>query len=179
MDQFEAKKQEGLNLFQQGRYDAALEAFETAVSLSQNAGNEAGQAEMLNNIGVLQRVRGEFSASLATFTEAEAIFARLADDNGQGQVLGNLGDLYAGWRKREEAAGYYGRASSFLAQSGDRERQSQALRALSLLRVRQGHWLTAMMHMEESLSIKPRLSLWQWLFRPFLRLALGIAGAAR
>lgn len=179
MGEFEAKKEEGLRLFSQGRQEEALTVFETAVSLSQKLGNEAGQAEMLNNIGVIQRVRGKFDEAQAAFTQAEAIFSRLGDEAGQGQVLGNLGDLYVSWRKKEDAAQSYGRAAAFLAQSGDHEQQSQVLRALSLLRVRQGRWLEAMMHMEESLSIRPRLTLWQRLFRLFLRFALGIAGAAR
>ncbi|MFQ5420208.1 MAG: tetratricopeptide repeat protein, partial [Anaerolineae bacterium] len=87
MDEFEAKKEEGLRLFQQGRQKEALAVFETAVSLAQAADNPAGEAEMLSNTGVIQRVQGNFPEAQTAFSQAEKLFTQVGDVNGQGQVL--------------------------------------------------------------------------------------------
>ncbi|MFQ5399686.1 MAG: hypothetical protein ACE5E7_08825 [Anaerolineae bacterium] len=171
-------REEGVRLFQRGDYGKALAAFETAASQFAATGDEAGQAEALNNLGVVQRVRGDRKAAMHTFMVAAAIFARLGDVGRRGQVLGNLGDLYAANRERREAARCYSEAAALLAQAGDMERQSRVLRALSLLTLRQGRWLEAMVRMEESLTAAPRVSLMQRLFRRLLRFVLGMMGVS-
>ena len=169
-------KAEGLHLFQRGLYDQALTKFEAAVHAYAADGDETGRAEMLNNLGVIYRLRGDRQAALAALSEAETIFSRVGDPNRQAQTLGNLGDLYAAGRNKQEAARCYSDAAALFAQVGDPLKQSQVLRALSLMRLRQGQWLEAMVRMEESLRVRPRISLPQRLFRALLRFALGLLG---
>jgi tetratricopeptide (TPR) repeat protein len=172
----EQLKAQGLQLFQQKRYDEALTAFETADTAYGNEENERGRAEMLNNIGVIQRVKGNNQAAIKALSEAGEIFSELGDVDKQAQTLGNLADLYAMNGQQDEAARCYGQASASFAQIGEREKQAQVLRAYSLMRLRQGQWLEAMMRMEESLSVKPRLGSIRWLYRGMLRFALGLFG---
>lgn len=169
-------KEEGLQQFRRGAYEEALVSFETAVSLYAAAENHVGQAEMLNNIGVIQRTRGNLDAAITALQQAEALFAQIGDAERQGMALGNLGDLYAAQKDRNEAARSYSNASELLAKANARSKQSQVLRALSLLRLRQGHWLQALMHMEESLSVRPRIGPGAWLFRGLLRFVLQMMG---
>ena len=63
---------------------------------------------------------------------------------------------------KEEAARAYSTAISLFAEVGDKHKQSQVLRALSLLRLRQIRWLEAMIHMEESLRVRPRRGVTGW-----------------
>ncbi|MCA9924130.1 MAG: tetratricopeptide repeat protein [Anaerolineales bacterium] len=165
-------KEEGLQQFQRGNYEAALEVFETAVSLYTSTNNPSGQAEMLNNIGVIYRLHRNLDAAVDALSQAETLFGRIGDVERQGMTLGNLGDLYVAQKKHTEAARSYSNASERLAQAGARDKQSQVLRALSLMRLRQGQWLQAMMHMEESLSVRPRVGLGGWIFRGLLRFVL-------
>lgn len=168
----EALKEEGLQLFQQGRYDQALAKFETAVSLYTSTHNKTGQAEMFNNIGVIYRFQRKYDEAIQVLTQAQTLFTQLGDTNRQAQALGNLADLYQATRNRTEAARCYSDAAALFAQTGDRLRQSQVLRALSLMRLRQGQWVEAMMRMEESLKIRPSWNPAQWVFRWMLRFAL-------
>lgn len=168
----ETLKDEGLRLFRRGDYEQALSKFETAAQVYAQNEDEAGRAEILNNIGVIHRLRHNRTEALTALEEAEAAFSRLGDRNRQGQALGNLGDLHAANRNREEAARCYSDAAALFAQSNDGAKQSQVLRALSLLRLRQGRWLEAMMRMEESLQVRPHIGLTQRLFRGLLRFAL-------
>ena len=168
-------KAAGMQLFQQGAYAEAAAKFETAVSAYAAAADEAGRAEALNNLGVIQRLNNNAAASEKALTEAAELFAKLGDQNRQAQALGNLGDLRA--RKDPTAAAqFYSNAAQLFAEDGDGERQSQVLRALSLLHIRQGQLVQAMFRMEDSLSARPRLGPLQWLWRGMLRFALQLFG---
>ena len=169
-------KDEGLGLFRRGLHDEALEKFEQAAASYAEAGEEAGHGEMLNNIGVIRRVQREWDAAIAAFGEAETIFAQTGDENRRAQVLGNLGDLYASQGEREKAARHYSDAAELMAQSGDRKKQAELLRALSLLRLRQWRIMEAMMLMEQSLNVRPRLNVLQRLFRSLIRFAMRLMG---
>lgn len=169
-------KEEGLGLFRRGQHDEALEKFEKAAASYAEAGEKAGRAEMLNNIGVIRRLQRQWDAAIAAFSEAEAIFAETGDENRRAQVLGNLGDLYASQGEGDRAARHYSDAAEIMAQSGDRQKQAELLRALSLLRLRQRRIMEAMMLMEQSLDVRPRINLLQRLFRTLIRFATRLMG---
>ncbi len=169
-------KEEGLRLFQRGELDNAIGIFETAVSTYATEQNPVGQAEMLNNIGVIQRMRGKHDESLAALTTAHTLCQQAGDINRRAQVLGNMGDLYAAMGDKETAARCYSDAAELFAQDGDKQKQSQVLKALCLLRLRQGQWLLAMMYMEHSLAVKPRRGLFGSLFLGLLRFASSLFG---
>ncbi len=170
-------KEEGLRLFQAGDYEGALDKFETAVSAYATAENLTGQAEMWNNIGVIQRMRGKHEPAQQALTQAAAAFAQIGDKNRQAQALGNLGDLHAFTKNQTEAARCYSDAAALFAQDGDTDKQGQVLRALSLMRLRQGRFVQAMMHMEESLTANPRPGFFGRIFRGMLRFVLKLMGA--
>jgi tetratricopeptide (TPR) repeat protein len=114
--------------------------------------------------------------ALQILRQAEKIFGEVGDYNRQAQALGNLGDLYAAKRQREEAARCYSDATALFAKTNDTARQSQVLRALSLLAIRSGRWLEAMARMEESIRVNPQPSLGQRIFRWLLRFVMGMSG---
>ncbi len=169
-------KEEGLKQFQRGELDNAVATFETAVSAYAAEQNPVGQAEMLNNIGVIHRMRGNNEEALEALTTADTLCQQAEDVNRRAQVLGNLGDLYVNLKDQETAARYYSDAAEIFAQCGDPQKQSQVLKALSLMRLRQGQWLPAMMHMESSLTVKPRRGLFGGIFLGMIRFALSLFG---
>ncbi len=164
-------KDEGLRLFQQGKHSQALSTFEQAAAAFAAQDDFGSQAEMLNNMGVVLRVQGKVDTAVTPLTHAADLFARMGDRARHAQALGNLGDLYASQKKYTEAARHYSNAAAEFAQCGEKEKQAQVLRALSLMELRRGQWLAAVMRMEESLLARPRLSLPQHLFKWLLRFA--------
>jgi tetratricopeptide (TPR) repeat protein len=172
----EELKAQGQDLFRRGAYDEALTVFQQSAAGFAEQGDVIRQGEMLNNMGVIYRVRREWETAVTTLTQAQTLFQQAGDMNRQAQTLGNLGDLHAASKKPDDAAHCYSQAAALFAQNNDRDKQSQVLRALSLLRLRQGRWLEAMMRMEESLTVAPRLGPGKWLFRWLLRFALGLFG---
>ncbi len=170
-------KEVGLQQFQQGQYAQAVDTFTTAVSAYAAAGDENGRAEMLNNIGVTQRTRKKNNEAIAAFNEALTLFQEQGDLHKLAQTQANLADLYQFSKQQDEAARFYSDAAATFAQLGDKQKQSDVLRAYSLMHMKQGQWVAALMRMEESLSVKPRLGPFRWLFRGVLRFALGLMGA--
>jgi tetratricopeptide (TPR) repeat protein len=170
----EEAKAAGLQYFQQKQFKAALEQFAIAEKAFAAAGDGHGRAEMLNNIGVIYRMQRKYVDALGVLETAVALFAAAGDPTRQAMTLGNIGDLLAAQRKREDAARAYSDAAALFAAAKAPVGQSQVLRALSLLRLRQGQFLAAMVHMEQSLRVRPRRGPLQWLFLQMLRLALGV-----
>jgi tetratricopeptide (TPR) repeat protein len=170
--------QAGLLHMAEGDYRQALACFQSAAAAFGQAGDLPNQAEMLNNAGVAHLRLGHWADSQARLEQAAAHFVSLGDTVRHGQAVANLADLFAARRQRQQAVAYYGEAATLLLEAGDRVRASQVWRALSLLHLRQGHWLAAMAAMERSLSAAPRLSLPRRFFRLLLRLSLGGAGGA-
>ena len=167
-------KEEGLQQFQRKAYGEALRLFKTAVSLYTSQNNQPAQAEMLNNIGVIYRMQHNYDDAIVALQEAEAIFAGLSALEQQGQTLGNLGDLFAAKKDKQEAARCYSDASELLAAANALPQQGQVLRAFSLMRLRQGQWLEAITLMEQSLTVRPRLGVGNYLLRSLLRFGLGL-----
>jgi tetratricopeptide (TPR) repeat protein len=162
--------------FSRNSYKAALEQFAIAEKAFAATGNGHGRAEMLNNIGVIYRMQRRYVDAQGVLETAVALFAAAGDPVRQAMTLGNIGDLLAVQKKREEAARAYSDAAELFAGANAPVGQSRVLRALSLLRLRQGQFLAAMVHMEQSLRVKPRRGPLGWLFLQMLRLALGILG---
>lgn len=172
----QALKDEGMRLFQQSKHKQALAAFEQAAAAFAAQEDVGNQAEMLNNMGVVLRVQREMDTAVTTLTQAAQLFAQIGDHNRHAQTLGNLGDIYAQQKKYTEAARLYSDAAAQFAQSNEKENQAQVLRALSLMELRRGHWLAAIMRMEESLQARPRLSFPQQIFKWLLRFANRLLG---
>lgn len=172
----QALKEEGMHLFKQGKRQKALALFEQAAAAFAAEEDIGNQAEMLNNIGVIQMVHDELDTAVTAFTQAVTLFEQIGDKNRQAQSLGNLGDLYARQKDYTEAARHYSNAAAQFAQINEKTNQAQVLRALSLMELRRGQWLAAIMRMEESLAVRPRLSLPQRLFKWLLRFTTKLLG---
>ncbi len=171
-------KEEGLALFRRGQHEEALAKFEAAARSYAESENVAGEGEMFNNIGVLQRVLRNWDAAEKAFEQAIALFTTAGDEGRKGQALGNLGDLYAFRGQPEAAARYYSDGAEMLAKAGDHARQAQLLRALSLLRLRQRRIVESLGLMRLSLETRPALNPLQKLFLSLINFALRLAGGA-
>ncbi len=169
-------KEAGLALFRQGQRAEAMIRFEEAAAAYAAAGNIVGEGEALNNIGVIRRVEHEWPAAEEAFRRAAQLFQEAGDRVREAQVLGNVGDLYAYQGRADEAGKYYSDAAEMMAAAGEGEKQAQLLRALSLLRLRQRHVLEAIHLMDQSLEVRPQLTVPQRLFKVLTNFLLRIMG---
>ena len=167
-------KEKGLAEFRRGEYEQALATFETAADSYAAEGNETGRGEMLNNIGVIQRVNRKPQEAIDALTEAGEIFAAAGDTNRQAQTLGNLGDLYAANGDEEMALRSYSDSAELFASTGDKDKESQVLRALALYHLRRRHMALALMVMDQSYTVHPRPNIFQRIFHRLIRFALAL-----
>ena len=125
-------KEEGKRLFQEGLYEEAAAVFRQAQEMFIAEGNEIEAAEMVNNLGVIHRMRGEWDEAIAVLEEARATFVRLGDRDREAQTLGNLGGLYASRGQRDKATECLRQAADTFAELGDAQHQGETLLALGV-----------------------------------------------
>jgi len=125
-------KEEGQRLFQEGLYEEAAAVFRQAQEMFTAEGNEIEAAEMVNNLGVIHRMRGEWDEAIAVLEEARATFVRLGDRDREAQTLGNLGGLYASRGQRDKATECLRQAADTFAELGDAQHQGETLLALGV-----------------------------------------------
>ena len=147
-------KQKGVELFQKGAYEEAIEAFEKARKAYASLNDEANQGEVFNNMGVVYRYMREWEKAEDAFTKSRHIFAQLGDRYREAQLLGNMGDLYEARKERERAGGYYLEAIEVLEQVGDIPKLIQTLRVMSGLRFRQARISEALQLYRRSIIVK-------------------------
>ncbi len=131
-------KEEGLRLFQEGLYLEAAERFEQARQAFGSEGDVVEAAEMLNNLGIVHRMRRQWDEAVAALEEAQSAFAALGDIDREAQVLGNLGGLYASQGQRERAVASLREAATIFAEVGDDQRQGETLLALGVQQWKSG-----------------------------------------
>ncbi|MFW6082545.1 MAG: tetratricopeptide repeat protein [Chloroflexota bacterium] len=125
-------KEEGLRLFEEGLYPEAAERFEQAREAFVAEGDLVEAAEMLNNLGIVYRMRHEWDNAVEALEGARSAFAALDDRSREAQVLGNLGGLYASQSDREEARACLRQAANIFGELGDNQRRGETMLALGV-----------------------------------------------
>jgi DNA-binding SARP family transcriptional activator len=91
----------------------------TALDAARKAGDVAGQARVLNNLGVAHSDLGRHDEAIACHVEARPLFREVADILGEAWNLNNLGVAYDDLRRFGEAADCYRDALSLFRASGE------------------------------------------------------------
>lgn len=110
----------GINLYRMGRLDEALTAHTAAYTLRKKAGDCAGQAASLNNLGNVLLDRGDWAEAEARYRESLGHYRALAASDREAALENNLGNLAANRGDFSEAEAHHARALSLRSQLGDR-----------------------------------------------------------
>jgi tetratricopeptide (TPR) repeat protein len=102
--------------WRQGRFEAALVAFESALALATRVGDMELWARVENGIGAVHYARGEYASARRAYA---ASLARTANDGMRGKTILNLGVIENIEGNFENALEHYERAYRLLTQSGD------------------------------------------------------------
>ena len=78
-------------LFAGGHWDQSAALHRAALAAAGRAGDRAGQADALNELGILHRATGDFPAAAASHRQALELYRGLGDRLGQASALNNLG----------------------------------------------------------------------------------------
>lgn len=110
----------GINLYRLGRLDEALTAHTAALSQRKKAGDPAGQAASLNNLGNVHLDRGDWDEAERCYHESLAHYRDLTISDREASLENNLGNLAANRGDFHEAEAHHARALALRCQLGDR-----------------------------------------------------------
>ncbi|WP_431973839.1 tetratricopeptide repeat protein [Micromonospora haikouensis] len=103
-----------------GRPWSALEDFQQALTMYQQAGDRGNEAATLNNIGGVYAGLGDWQRALDHYHQALPITREVGDRAGEATTLNNIGGVYAGLGDWQRALDHYHQALPITREVGDR-----------------------------------------------------------
>ena len=114
-----------------GYLDQALALHQAAAEIAQPAGDRAGQATALNNLGYIYRLVGQYSAAISSLTQALSLYRDLGYQTGQVDALNLLGAVHNEIDDLPAAAGAAAEALTGARAAGDKSGEAHALATLA------------------------------------------------
>jgi tetratricopeptide (TPR) repeat protein/transcriptional regulator with XRE-family HTH domain len=113
-----------------GHWDQAATLHRTALAAARQAGDRAGEARALDDLGLLQGLTGNYAAAGASHRQALALYRELGDRPGEACLLSHLGFVYAATGDFRAATARMRQALAVARTAGDRLGEAVALNYL-------------------------------------------------
>jgi tetratricopeptide (TPR) repeat protein len=162
--------EEGKLAFEAGRYVSAAESFRAAANGYAALQDPGNTAEQKNNLSVALLKMGRAQEALDSALGTDEVFARLKDIRRQGIAVNNQAAALENLRRFDEALAAYERSARLLAQAGEGELRSLALKAAAAMQLRRGKVTESGMRMIGVLEAREHPSLFQRILKFLLRL---------
>lgn len=166
--------EQGVALFRQGKFEAALQKFNEALQAAEGQGKQA--AKIYNDLGVTYKQLENFPAAHQALDEAMSRFTNLDDKKGQAQTLGNRAAIYEAEEQLEKAVDTYKESAIILEEIGESEMAMYVWQAISRLRTKQGQYIAAIGAYEEGIQNMSQGSLKRKVLQQILKLPGSILG---
>jgi tetratricopeptide (TPR) repeat protein len=174
MSQTKQLHEAGVALFRKGEPEAALAKLQAALQMAEDSPRQ--QAEIYNDIGVVQRDLEDYAAAHHALDQALALFTTLGDQKGRAQTWGNRGAVLEGEAQYEEAVVAYKQAAQMLEAVGENNMAMYVWQAISRLRASQGEYLAAIGAYEEGVENLPDSSLKKKVLKTILQAPTSFLG---
>jgi tetratricopeptide (TPR) repeat protein len=129
----------GAGYYTLGELESARAVYEQCLKLSQDAGNERGVAQTLNNLAMLRQASNDFAGAKPLCEQALAIFTRIQDISGAAWLQSRIGDLERKSGDLRAAAAAYERAMTLFEKSGDRRGLARTMVDFAVLMFEEGN----------------------------------------
>ena len=169
---FEQLRESGVQHFRAGQLDDARKAFESARTVAHGADNKLGEAQALNDLGVVCQKLKLSEIARQHFDNAVHLFAEIGDDVKRAQALGNLGTLLAEQGKYQEAEIRMEQAAEIFHKLRDFQSESLTLKWLSRMHMQNRDLFGALFAYERALARLEPLPPQQALLRKLLQIPL-------
>ncbi len=144
MNNASALKDEGMQLYREGRFEEAAAKFAEAQQAFAAMNDQKEVAECVNNRGVCFRQAAKFDEAVTAFEEARPIFQTLNDSMGEAQVIGNMAALAESKGDAEQAEELYLQAIEMFTRAGAQDYVKDTYTTLSKLKLRRRDIMGAM-----------------------------------
>jgi tetratricopeptide (TPR) repeat protein/transcriptional regulator with XRE-family HTH domain len=136
-----------------GHWDQSAALHHSALAAARQAGDQAGEADALGELGALQRETGDYPASGAALARALALYRDVGDQPGQAYVLNELGFLRVLTGDYPAAAASHQQALVLACSAGDRRGQAWTLTGLALVQHLTGEIPAAVASLQQALAL--------------------------
>jgi tetratricopeptide (TPR) repeat protein/transcriptional regulator with XRE-family HTH domain len=141
-----------------GHWDQAAGQYQTALSAAHRAGDLAGQAGTLDELGLLQQLRADYPAATDTLAQAAARYGDLGDQRGQAHALNHLGLVHQDTGDYRAAAASHQQALALARAAGDPLAEAVSLTDLGQVQQLTGDYPAAVVSHRQALAMFRRLN---------------------
>ena len=136
-----------------GHWDQAAGQYQTALRAARRAGDRAGQAGTLDELGLLQQLTSDYPAATGTLTQAAALYRELGDQTGEAYALNHLGLVHLDTGDYPAAAASHRRALDLARDAGDQLAEAVSLTDLALIQQMTGDYPPAAAGYQRALEL--------------------------
>jgi tetratricopeptide (TPR) repeat protein len=136
-----------------GYWDQAFELHNTAISAARRDVDRLGEAESLNNLGVIQRLTQDYPGAGASLTRAMELYHELDNPLGEANALNYLGVIQRLTKAYAQAKESFTRALGIYSDLDDLIGQANALNYLGVLQQATGEFPDAAVSQQRALSL--------------------------
>jgi tetratricopeptide (TPR) repeat protein len=136
-----------------GHWDQALAVHQKGLDAARRAGDQAGEAAALEDLGTMQHVTGRYSAAQASLAEALALFRELGERRGQAGTLSNLGTVRCLLGEYSAATDALTGALRLYRELDDRRGQANALTELGVVQYLVDEYQAASTSLTDALTL--------------------------
>ncbi len=140
-----------------GHWDQAADQYQTALVAARQAGDRAGQAGLLDELGLLQQLTSDYPAATATLAEAIELFGELGDLASQAHARNHLGLVQIDVADYPAAAANHRQALALARRAGDQLAEAVSLIDLGLVQLLTGDYPAALASYQQALPLARRL----------------------
>lgn len=135
------------------RHEDALTMHRHAVAAAEAAGDQAGLAAAILNLGSTHWLLSQQTEAHDHYARARDLFRELGDPVGEARALGNLGNVYWRWGRNDDAYRCYQQAGVIFIEDRDVRAQAMGLLNVSELHIAWGQYEIAFRHCRQALEL--------------------------
>lgn len=144
---------EGVDLYNQGDFQGALEKLQTALPLLREVNDLVGEAAALGNIGAVYVAMGQQEQALNYLEQALIITRQVGDRLGEAFVLNSIGGVYYFLSDYPRALDYLQQALAAHSKAGDRNGEATTLVNIGTIYYEQDRLQPALAHFQQALPV--------------------------
>ena len=147
----------GFDADNKGNVLKAIEYYNQALKIREQAGDKKGIAESINNLGTLYSYQNDLNAAVAYYKKAVKLYQEIGDRKGAAQSLNNLGSSYVNLQDIDSSIAFNLQALQIQKENRDSLGMSNSFVNLGGSYEAAGDTLKAIRFYEQSLQIRERL----------------------
>jgi tetratricopeptide (TPR) repeat protein len=165
----EEYERQGLNAFNDGRFEESVRFFTSAQQAYLTQSDQGKATQMANNLCVAYLKIHKNEEALEVVQGTPEIFLEHDDRVRAAQAYGNLGSAHEALGDLVRADENYRLAAELFDQEGESEQYAYTLQSLSRLQIRQGQPIKAVATMQDGLDAIPKPGIRDRILRRLLR----------